>query len=189
MKAGLLYMKCALSCQQWLTLFIFISETSQICTGPPVFVLPHHKLPNFFGRLLVSYKLGKLRKYWTGACSCCAGALVWLTALTITRGTETGDEKPKRSAAVASHWVKKRFSIREISSHVFIAKCVSLSISSPCANETAGWSRPLSHLLIEEWFSWIFSFSGIVAFSLREMRCEMKSNMSTHAPSRDVFWR
>lgn len=146
MTACLLYMKCAVSCQKWLTFFIFISEAPQTSTGPPAFVLPHHKVDTLF----VSHKLRKLWKYLTTNILLCRGPSLTDSSHSPHEHRNRRWETKEKCCLSPRVKKKKSFSIRKISSHVFIAKCVFLSISSPCANETAGWWRPPSHLLIEE---------------------------------------
>lgn len=113
-KAGL-YMNCVVKCQQWLTFsYLFV----RCPRSPQMFVVPH-KLSNFFGSLLVSYKVSKLRKYWTGVFSCCAEALHWLTALTITRGTETGDEKAKEKCCLSLTLGEKKIHQGDKQPHIY----------------------------------------------------------------------
>lgn len=192
MTAGLLYTKCALRCQEWMTFFILLHEISQISPGPSyVCVLPHHKRANFSGSLLVNQKLGKLWKYWTETFPAVQGLFAdWQFS------QSPGAQKQKmrnQSAASALDWVekkKKRFSTGAKNNNVFIAKRVFLSASSPCANENSPVIKtPVSSAHRIATLAGFSLLSDFETFSQREMWCEMKSNVPIHALSKDeAFW-
>lgn len=179
MTASPLYITCALRCQKGMKCFILLHETSQVSPEPPHVCPAITGWPTSLAVYLSVRNLANLAKNWTGDIPYCAGALLWLTVLTITRSTETEDEKLKYrlSLRLSGKQKEKRFSTGAKNSNVFIAKGTFLSLPSPCANKNSPVIRtPISSA------NWIVTSAGSsqlfgsVPFSQRGMWCEMKSN-------------
>lgn len=141
MKAGLLYTKCALRCQEWLTFFTLLHKVCQASTGAPTCVPRHITSWSTSQALYLSVRnLVNHESIGQETLPAVRRLLVdWQFSQ-----SPGGRQKMKiQSAASALGWVeggkkkRKRFSIGAKNSNVFIGNCVFLPISSPCANENS----------------------------------------------------